>query len=281
MADDLTIDELARQAGTRTSTVRLYQTKGLLPPPEIRGRVGYYSQGHLARLRVIERLQKRGFSLAAIRDLLENWSQGSSLSAILDPQQELAGFGEPTELSQADFAALFPDGHVDPEVVRRARKLGLLAFDADRGVIRIPSRAFLEIGRELAAHNVPPDRSIAEFELLAKDARTIARRFLAMFQEFVQAPSRSTRGRKPAGSDVSPPGATIEQVVERFRGMAATAISELVIHALDELAKGGAAITTPAVGKDTRAAKAVPRRGREAKARPASGAASAESRPGG
>ena len=35
VSDDLTIDELARRAGTRTSTVRLYQTKGLLPPPEI------------------------------------------------------------------------------------------------------------------------------------------------------------------------------------------------------------------------------------------------------
>jgi DNA-binding transcriptional MerR regulator len=60
MADDLTIDELARRAGTRTTTVRLYQTKGLLPPPEIRGRLGYYNAAHLARLRVIDRLQKRG-----------------------------------------------------------------------------------------------------------------------------------------------------------------------------------------------------------------------------
>jgi DNA-binding transcriptional MerR regulator len=250
MADDLTIDELARRAGTRTSTVRLYQTKGLLPPPEIRGRVGYYSQAHLAGLRVIERLQKRGFSLAAIKDLLENWSQGASLSAILDPEQELAGFGEPTELSQADFAALFPDGHVDPEVVRRAGKLGLLAFDSDRGVIRIPSRAFLEIGRALAAHNVPPARSIAEFELLAKDARTIAKRFLSMFQEFVQAPSRTTRGRRSGGLDPSGDGATLEQVVERFRGMAATAISELVIHALNELAAAGTRTAKPSVDSD-------------------------------
>src|SRR4029078_124987 len=84
-----TIDELAREAGTRTSTVRLYQTGGLLRPREIRGRVGYYGPGHLSRLRVIERLQARGYSLAAIKELLENWAQGATLAAVLDPHDEL------------------------------------------------------------------------------------------------------------------------------------------------------------------------------------------------
>lgn len=40
----LTIDEIARDAGVPSSTIRLYQNKGLLPPPERRGRVGYYHQ---------------------------------------------------------------------------------------------------------------------------------------------------------------------------------------------------------------------------------------------
>src|SRR4026208_393925 len=80
-----TIDELAREAGTRTSTVRLYQTRGLLPPPEIRGRGGYHGPGHACRLGVIERLQARGYSLAAIKELLENWAQGATLAAVLDP----------------------------------------------------------------------------------------------------------------------------------------------------------------------------------------------------
>ena len=49
----LTIEELASRAGTATTTVRMYQSKGLLPPPERRGRIGYYGEGHLARLRLI------------------------------------------------------------------------------------------------------------------------------------------------------------------------------------------------------------------------------------
>jgi hypothetical protein len=55
MGDDglMTIEELARRADTATTTVRMYQTKGLLPPPERRERTGYYGKAHLSRLRLI------------------------------------------------------------------------------------------------------------------------------------------------------------------------------------------------------------------------------------
>ena len=42
----LTIDELAHHSGLPASTIRLYQTKGVLPPPTKQGRVGYYGEGH-------------------------------------------------------------------------------------------------------------------------------------------------------------------------------------------------------------------------------------------
>jgi DNA-binding transcriptional MerR regulator len=215
--EQFTIEELAQRAGTRASTVRLYQSRGLLPPPTIRGRVGYYSTAHLARLRVIHRLQGRGFSLAAIQDLLENWARGASLADALDVEPELGRFGEPVELAQADFAALFPDGHVDPAVLQRAIKLGLVAVDADRGVVRAPSRAFLEIGRELAARQVPPARAIEEFERLATSAREIAERFVALFDEY-------------AAAQTEP----LDAVTERLRNLAGVAVQELVSQALTE-----------------------------------------------
>jgi DNA-binding transcriptional MerR regulator len=213
--DALTIEELAQRAGTRASTVRLYQTRGLLPPPTVRGRVGYYSTAHLARLRVIHRLQGRGFSLAAIQDLLDNWARGVSLADALDVEPELGGFGEPVELAQADFAALFPDGHVDPAVLQRATSLGLVAVDAERGVVRVPSRAFLEIGRELAGLQVPPARAIEEFERLATSAREIAERFVTLFDEYVDAPTEP-----------------LDAVTDRLRNLAAVAVQELVSQAL-------------------------------------------------
>ncbi|MEV6026995.1 MerR family transcriptional regulator [Streptomyces sp. NPDC052036] len=63
----LTVDELAARAGVTVRTVRFYSAKGLLPPPVIGPRrVGRYGQAHLARLALIEELQRRGMTLAAI-----------------------------------------------------------------------------------------------------------------------------------------------------------------------------------------------------------------------
>jgi DNA-binding transcriptional MerR regulator len=81
--DLLTVDALARLAGTTTRTVRAYQTKGLLPPPRKIGRVAYYGPEHLARLQLIERLLARGFLLSAIGDLLRASEQGAGLAGVL------------------------------------------------------------------------------------------------------------------------------------------------------------------------------------------------------
>ncbi|MFI9645394.1 MerR family transcriptional regulator [Streptomyces sp. NPDC052040] len=63
----LTVDELAARAGVTVRTVRFYSAKGLLPPPVIGPRrVGRYGQTHLARLALIEELQRQGMTLAAI-----------------------------------------------------------------------------------------------------------------------------------------------------------------------------------------------------------------------
>ncbi|MET8955018.1 MerR family transcriptional regulator [Streptomyces sp. NPDC004393] len=63
----LTVDELAARAGVTVRTVRFYSAKGLLPPPVIGPRrVGRYGQAHLARLALIEELQRQGMTLAAI-----------------------------------------------------------------------------------------------------------------------------------------------------------------------------------------------------------------------
>src|SRR3954453_2692654 len=60
---DLTIDELARQTGMTVRNLRAHQSRGLLPPPEVRGRTGYYGADHLARVERIRDLQPEGFNL--------------------------------------------------------------------------------------------------------------------------------------------------------------------------------------------------------------------------
>ena len=57
----MTIDQLAHEAGIPTSTVRLYQNRGLLLPSLRQGRMGFYNAEHRDWLRLIARLQERGF----------------------------------------------------------------------------------------------------------------------------------------------------------------------------------------------------------------------------
>lgn len=77
------IDELARRADTTTRNIRAFQSIGVLPPPHLAGRTGFYDDGHLARLQVVTSLQDRGFSLASIRELLLAWEEGRSLQQVL------------------------------------------------------------------------------------------------------------------------------------------------------------------------------------------------------
>src|SRR3954453_2922429 len=70
-AAELTIDELARESGMTARNIRAHQSRGLVPPPEVRGRTGYYGKEHLARIELIQELQAEGFNLEAISGLTE------------------------------------------------------------------------------------------------------------------------------------------------------------------------------------------------------------------
>src|SRR5664279_6187750 len=67
---DLTVEQLAAEVGMSVRNIRNHHTRGLLPSPEVRARVGYYNAEHVARLRLILDLQADGFNLAAIERLL-------------------------------------------------------------------------------------------------------------------------------------------------------------------------------------------------------------------
>ena len=79
----MTVDDLARAAATTSRNIRALQTKGLLPGPALLGRTGEYGTEHLVRLQVVLRLQAKGFSLAAIRELLAAWESGATLEDVL------------------------------------------------------------------------------------------------------------------------------------------------------------------------------------------------------
>jgi DNA-binding transcriptional MerR regulator len=62
----LTLEQLTERVGMSVRNVRFYTTKGLVPPPLRRGRSGYYTADHVARLQLVQELQSHGFTLSAI-----------------------------------------------------------------------------------------------------------------------------------------------------------------------------------------------------------------------
>ncbi len=96
------IEELARAAGVAVDTVRFYQGKGLLEPPRRQGRVTWYSERHLERLRRIRELQQRGFTLSVIRRFLEGELEASDEALVA---AVTGGNDEPGTLSLEELAA--------------------------------------------------------------------------------------------------------------------------------------------------------------------------------
>ena len=185
----MTIDELARRAGTTTRNVRNYQTLGLLPAPTMAGRVGHYDDGHLARLRLIARLQEQGFSLSAIGSLLQAWEAGRGLAEVLGFEQVLtAPWSEeaPEVVSADELLELFPEAGKDPSLAARAVELGLLVPEGE--AFRLPSPSLVRAGAELVDVGVPLAATQDEVAALRDDMARVAARFVALFERYVWEP---------------------------------------------------------------------------------------------
>jgi len=134
----MTIDELARQLLIPVRTIREYHTMRLLPPPARRGRVGIYGPAHVQRLELIARLQRRGYSLAGIRDLLEAWGAGADLTSLLGVGPGQAALDEtPLRLTSAELSARLPG--LTGDALDRAREAGLITQAGDEFVVRSPA----------------------------------------------------------------------------------------------------------------------------------------------
>jgi DNA-binding transcriptional MerR regulator len=184
MGTEYRLDELARHAEVASTTVRLYQSKGLLPPPRLEGRTGWYDDSHLSRLRLIARLQNEGHSLAGIADLLEQWENGRSLDAVIGIEAELdslLGDVHAIVIDPADLLARFPEGSMTPELMQRAATLGLVEPTED-GQIRVADRRFLDSGSALAGLGIPTEVILDEWDALSAHTDDMAERFIAIFE---------------------------------------------------------------------------------------------------
>ncbi|HEY3333883.1 MAG TPA: MerR family transcriptional regulator [Candidatus Limnocylindrales bacterium] len=85
--DPFSLSDLARLAGVTPRTIRYYVAQGLLPSPEAAGPATKYGEGHLARLRLIKRLQREHLPLAEIRGRIERMGD-DDVRELLDANTE-------------------------------------------------------------------------------------------------------------------------------------------------------------------------------------------------
>ncbi|MFC9437190.1 MerR family transcriptional regulator [Nocardia sp. NPDC057030] len=168
MAADVeyTIDELARAADTTVRSVRVYHERGLLPSPEVRGRVGYYGSGHLNRLETISRLLSRGMKLNGIKELLQAWDRGDGLGDVLGVTDQAQAPARPLD---------FPDEDAIPELPDYARR-ALAANTDPRDAYRVTNPRCSDLATRLVDSGLAPDTTFQLVERLRFDCDRIAER---------------------------------------------------------------------------------------------------------
>jgi DNA-binding transcriptional MerR regulator len=187
-ATELTIDELAQRTGMTVRNVRAHQSRGLLPPPEIRGRTGYYDNEHVARLELVKDLQAEGFNLESIRRILER-TPGRSATDVLEFTRAVAApftDEQPEVIEGAVLAERWGD-QLTPEFVQRAEKLGLVRPLGD-GRYEVASPRLQHASEELARLGVPLETALEVIANVKRHAVAVSRAYVDLFLEHVWEP---------------------------------------------------------------------------------------------
>jgi DNA-binding transcriptional MerR regulator len=177
----MTIGELARRTGMTIRNIRAHQTRGLLPPPEVHGRTGYYNEDHVARIELTREMQAEGLNLEAIRRVLET-SEGSSREMVDFARALRAPFEDETPeiFDEEELAAAWRVERFDPRLIHRAEKIGILRQLPD-GKFEVISPRLQQAGAALIELGVSPQAALDTAEELRRSSEGVARTFVELF----------------------------------------------------------------------------------------------------
>ncbi|MFF7053540.1 MerR family transcriptional regulator [Streptomyces griseorubiginosus] len=170
------MEELARLAGITVRTLRFYRERKLIAPPRREGRIAWYDDHHLARLRTIAALLERGHTLTGIAELAEALDHGRDVADVLGvtpPTEE-----EPVRLTPEELAARF-EGEVTAENLAAALDLGYLGTDGDE-IVHV-SRRLLDVSSALVREGIP----LAEVLTAGRQVREHVDALAEMFADLV------------------------------------------------------------------------------------------------
>jgi DNA-binding transcriptional MerR regulator len=220
-----TVDELAREAGTTVRNVRVYQDRGLLPPPERRGRIGLYGPDHLRRLRLVLRMLERGYPLAAIRELVDAWEEQRDLGSVLGLEEAITAPYQaegPRRVTAARFRELLGGDEV---AATRALEVGLGKLDGDDVVISNPR--FFDVGLELLSEGFPPRAMVEVAGGIARSMDDVARLCVSFVNEHLW------RDFEAAGMPVAD-AERVAAVIQRMRPRAQAAADAALAEAMEK-----------------------------------------------
>lgn len=213
---ELTIDELAAQLRMTTRNIRAYQARGLLPPPELRGRTGYYGPSHVERLELVRKLQDEGMNLATIARVLADGSLSSMVLAQFANE-------DPYETSIAELDGRF---HAkDPmATLHRAAQLELVELIGD-DLIRVLSPAVLRRAGELVEMGIPVESQLETVAVARAATRDMAEAFVHLaVDHLLEAVTRTPQ----------PDASALQDEVERLGVIASDVVHTLFREALTE-----------------------------------------------
>ncbi|KAB2813211.1 MerR family transcriptional regulator [Pimelobacter simplex] len=177
----LTLEELTARVGLSVRTVRFYTSRGLVPPPIRRGRSGYYSAVHVARIELVLELQSHGFTLSAIERYVAGIPDDAS--------------PEDIALARTMLAPWQSDLPVEMDAAQLQKKAGRELSDDDvatlqaLGVIRLRGSAYLvasnqlAIGVRLLELGFPRDVAVAAAKVYQEHGQQMAEELYAVIND--------------------------------------------------------------------------------------------------
>ncbi|AVH24833.1 MerR family transcriptional regulator [Nocardia cyriacigeorgica] len=233
---EYTIDELARVADTTVRSVRVYHERGLLPSPDVRGRIGYYGSDHLNRLQTISRLLGRGMKLNGIRELLDAWDRGDGLADVLGVADQPAA--EPSTGSRpADEPKEREPQPELPDYVKQA----LAASDDPLDAYRVTNPRCCDLATRLSDAGLEVDATFQFVERLRADCDRIADRYASEVFYLLAGQSYEQSARTPKDRT------KLETDLAIARLIATRAASELIDQAFARHAELPAPMATDGV----------------------------------
>jgi DNA-binding transcriptional MerR regulator len=228
VAAELTIEELAAKSGMTVRNIRAHQARGLIDPPEVRMRVGYYGPEHVAALRLIRELQGDGFNLAAIKRLLSDRERTEERFAQFRASLTRPAAAErPRTYTVAQLRErLGVSGPEAARVIARAEELGAIMAAAD-GSYLAPSPSLLALAEQAVASGISISGAIDVFERTQEHVDAIAAAFVRLFvadvwREFEQEGMPDERWPE------------VDEAIDRLRRLATAAMAAAFARRLNE-----------------------------------------------